>query len=371
MLMRFLGEVLLPADNILPTSLYLAERLIQSRPPDSCAYHACPKDDYTWDHLPRRDWAAHKEDSCPECGSHRFITETIAGIPCLFPAKEFWYFGVAHVIRSFSADPDWAERRKQPKDTSPGSLYGGKMSQAINTATSGRLVHPDSSGYGVGFDFTQIFNFKTHSSGVMFMRNLDQPEHIKGKLENSKPVLLLPDPKEPKTFKAYFQRVCVDLRKYGPQGPGLEVTEAILDKDGTVQKLTFMHTAFLLSVSADSPARQKMAMWPPVAAYLACGWCLFEGFKREDDGTTHFGGDAEAAEQIFLELGLCKVGDAKLQLSDNMQHQRAKLVEDAKASAQKSGCMGYSEFPRILSYVSYSDVWELPIYHAGKQVCMG
>ncbi|DBB03150.1 TPA: hypothetical protein ACH3X1_013321 [Trebouxia sp. C0004] len=48
-----------------------------------------------------------------------------------------------------------------------------------------------------------------------------------------------------------------------------------------------------------------------------------------------------------------------------MQHQRAKLVEDAKASAQKSGCMGYSEFPRILSYVSYSDVWELPIYHAG------
>ncbi|DBB03152.1 TPA: hypothetical protein ACH3X1_013321 [Trebouxia sp. C0004] len=126
-----------------------------------------------------------------------------------------------------------------------------------------------------------------------------------------------------------------------------------------------MHTAFLLSVSADSPARQKMAMWPPVAAYLASGWCLFEGFKREDDGTTHFGGYAEAAEQIFLELGLCKVGDAKLQLSDNMQHQRAKLVEDAKASAQKSGCMGYSEFPRILSYVSYSDVWELPIYHAG------
>ncbi|DBA98166.1 TPA: hypothetical protein ACH3X1_014785 [Trebouxia sp. C0004] len=87
--------------------------------------------------------------------------------------------------------------------------------------------------------------------------------------------------------------------------------------------------------------------------------------KREDDGATRFGGYADAAEQIFLELGLCKVGDAKLQLSDNMQHQRAKLVEYAKASAQKSGCMGYSEFPRILSYVSYSDVWELPIYHAG------
>ncbi|KAL0027879.1 hypothetical protein WJX77_012618 [Trebouxia sp. C0004] len=79
-----------------------------------------------------------------------------------------------------------------------------------------------------------------------------------------------------------------------------------------------------------------MAMWPPVAAYFACGWCLFEGFQREDDGATRFGGYADAAEQIFLELGLYK----------------------------KSGCMGYSEFPRILSYMSYSDVWELPIYHA-------
>lgn len=72
-----------------------------------------------------------------------------------------------------------------------------------------------------------------------------------------------------------------------------------------------------------------MAMWPPVAAYLASGWYLFEGFKREHDGATCFEGHAEAAEQIFLKLGLCKVRDAELQLSDTRQHQQAQLVEDA------------------------------------------
>ena len=129
-----------------------------------------------------------------------------------------------------------------------------------------------------------------------------------------------------------------------------------------------MHTIFLLSISADTLARQKMALWPPVAAYLACGWCVFEGYRREGGSTTHFGGYAEPAEQVLLGLDPCKVGDAKLQLSDSMQHQRAQLVEDGKASHRMSGCKGYSEFPRILSYVSYSDVWELPIYHAGKHL---
>lgn len=84
--------------------------------------------------------------------------------------QEIWYFGVAHAVRSLFADPEWAARRKEQKDTSPGSLYWGDMCQAIDAALGGRLLAADSSGYGIGFDFCQIFNFKTHSSGVMFLR---------------------------------------------------------------------------------------------------------------------------------------------------------------------------------------------------------
>ena len=103
--------------------------------------------------------------------------------------------------------------------------------------------------------------------------------------------------------------------------------------DGLRQTREFQHTIFLLGISADSQARIKMAMWLPVSAYLACGWCLFEGFKRErsDSGSgsrgTYFGGCAEPAEQHMLHLPPCKVGDAGLQISDSMQHARAKLVE--------------------------------------------
>lgn len=159
---------------------------------------------------------------------------------------------------------------------------------------------------------------------------------------------------------------CQERIVFAP-GAGLEVTEAIPATDGTIQKRTFMHKVFLLSISADSPARQKMAMWPAVAAYIACGWCLFEGCKIDGEAAaTRFKGYAEPAEQVLLGGSPCKVGAARLQVSDFLHHQRARSVEDGSSAAQKSGCNGYSVFPEMLSYVSYSDVWELPIYHAGE-----
>ena len=117
-------------------------------------------------------------------------------------------------------------------------------------------------------------------------------------------------------------------------GPGLEVSKAVRGLDSSVQMRTFNHTIFLLTASADSPARQKMACWPPAAAYLACGWCLFEGFKREGDRATHFAGYAAAAEQTILageDTVECKVGDAYLQLSDQFQHHRAAQVAYSKS----------------------------------------
>ncbi|DBA84634.1 TPA: hypothetical protein ACH3X1_005997 [Trebouxia sp. C0004] len=74
------------------------------------------------------------------------------------------------MIRSLFSDPIWAAGRSQPKDDSPGSLYGATMCQSINAECGGRLMHQDSGGYAIGFDFCQIFNFKTHSSGLMFLR---------------------------------------------------------------------------------------------------------------------------------------------------------------------------------------------------------
>ena len=108
-----------------------------------------------------------------------------------------------------------------------------------------------------------------------------------------------------------------------------------------------------MSASADSPARQKMAMWPTAAAYLACGWCLFEGYKGEGESGTHFDGYAEPAEHHIFQLPPCKVGDDQLQLSDEAHHQRAALVQSGELSAGVAGCNGLSAFPQILSHISY------------------
>ncbi|DBB05418.1 TPA: hypothetical protein ACH3X1_012384 [Trebouxia sp. C0004] len=310
MLMRVLADVVLPQRNILPSSLYMVERVLQSRPPDSLCYHACPNDDFVWPQLKRSRWSDHTDDHCPECGSSRFQIETAAGTPCLLPMKI--QYGQQEEV--------------SPKMNSPGSLYGGTMCQSINAECGGRLMHQDSGGCAIGFDFCQIFNFKTHSSGLMFLRSLDLSEQIKGKIEFCKTLMVLPGPKEPKSFQACFTLVCNDFHKYGPQGDGLLVHESTVDTNGSVQKRTFNHTVFLLSISADSLARQKMAMWPPSGAYLACGWCLFEGYKREGDGGMRFNGYAKPAKQHLLGLQDCKVGDACLQVPDALQHERGRQV---------------------------------------------
>ena len=95
-------------------------------------------------------------------------------------------------------------------------------------------------------------------------------------------------------------------------------------------------------------------------------------FKRECSGNgsgscgTYSGGFAEPAEQHILELPPCKVGDARLQISDSMQHARAKLVEVGQAQPTVAGCTGYSVFRQTLDYVSYNNLFDLPIFHAGE-----
>ena len=41
-----------------------------------------------------------------------------------------------------------------------------------------------------------------------------------------------------------------------------------------------IHKVFVTAVAADSIARQKLSGWPGQAAYVACGWCKFQGQKE-------------------------------------------------------------------------------------------
>ena len=65
-------------------------------------------------------------------------------------------------------------------------------------------------------------------------------------------------------------------------------------------------------ICLDSPARQKMACWPPAAAYLACGWCLFEGIKREGDRATNLLAMQlqQSRPYLLAKIQLCKFSNA-------------------------------------------------------------
>jgi len=169
---------------------------------------------------------------------------------------------------------------------------------------------------------------------------------------------------------------------------------------------SFEHKPYLVGVHCDSPARQKMACWLGVAAYLACGWCLFhaerlasasgkehvypKGYRRpvEQPHLTPQGEPAQAAAGARLRV---KVGDQLLQLTDTQQRQRAMIVLKAGLTeaaaradnaarraarqpvvplpgpskqevARQQGCNGLSAIPDI-EYVSYSNIWVAPVIH--------
>ena len=49
--------------------------------------------------------------------------------------------------------------------------------------------------------------------------------------------------------------------------------------DGTVVEEVMHHHLFLTGMHADSICRQKLARWPGMNAYLACGWCVLRSTR--------------------------------------------------------------------------------------------
>lgn len=144
----------------------------------------------------------------------------------------------------------------------------------------------------------------------------------------------------------------------------------------TLAAVQLMHVIFLIGVAADSIARQKVAEWPGVRAYLACGWCLFEGSSPQGSSATRFFGYASPAPQSLLQFPDSLVGAEHLQLSDQAQRERSAAVDmyhqdrlhPAAVAPKYAGCNGTSVLVKGLDYVDYNDLFMLPIYHAGEHL---
>jgi len=68
--------LILPAGNLLPPSLYLAEKVLDVLATDDCMWHACPNGKCPpWPPMPRSMWPSHQFDKCA-CGLDRFTRLT-------------------------------------------------------------------------------------------------------------------------------------------------------------------------------------------------------------------------------------------------------------------------------------------------------
>ena len=180
----------------------------------------CPNEDYAWDHIPKTAYAEHSQDTCPECGASRFLQDTMKPAKvrqphgtgrccercicrarraqqillestnlhetwlhtcrlapawanrCMYMHAQVYYdFGLANVICKLFGDPEWAAARGKGRDTSAGGFYGGPEAARLDRVTRGLFGKDSSSAYELGMDFGQIFNFKTHSTGIVLLRS--------------------------------------------------------------------------------------------------------------------------------------------------------------------------------------------------------
>ena len=95
----------------------------------------------------------------------------------------------------------------------------------------------------------------------------------------------------------------------------MEVMQHFSHASGGIRQQPLRHTIFLSGAFAEAPARQKWVMFLAVAAYLGCGFCLFQGSRMGASMT--FRGYAARVQQTIMFGGTAMhASDARLRLTD-------------------------------------------------------
>lgn len=288
------------------------------------------------------------------------------------------YFGVGEAIRTrLFSNPLFTKLRTTGRED---NWYSSPDAASLNNKLGGKLFgDPSFSAYALGYDFAGLFNFKDHSTGLVFLRCEDLPSQERTKREYHVPLMIIPGPQQPTDLDAYFNLILTEMREYGPGGPGLVVSPVSREADGSLVRLPpTMHRVVLTTLYADTPARVKAGQFMKSAsAYLACQFCWFAGEKANtnaqvDNNATLFLGynqSVTASRGLLMGQALqIGVDDQARLLTNSQQRERARLVEGIKDEpdfdAGHYGCAGYSVFHKALPYIDYNNFFVLPFAHS-------
>ena len=197
--------------------------------------HVCNRKDcvgYAWPYLPRKEWADHAGDVCPECEKQpRFKPVGVSGR--LRPVACYIDLRVEEVIKEdFFKDGYWVSAwQRRSREQYPGLWRGSpeyqRMQQKfdkLSTPGPPRLPGFDDAGtshWELMADAAQPYKSVQHSTDLIAVRNVDVDPLEKNKDHNYRVVIIMPGPRAAPNPNPYFFRTLKMLRKYGLRTRGL------------------------------------------------------------------------------------------------------------------------------------------------------
>ena len=378
-LCALLAQTLLPEANYMPHNMYMVRRLCNVESPEAITYHCCEDDHYIWPYLPVKEYAAHRNDTCPiaECGKPRFKVRKSPTGPRFTPLKIVYYFGLKRCINYLHSLPWWNQAREEVdrnvNTASCTSFFGSRLSKEMNIACQGRLADLRIGLYEIGTDWFSFFADKRQSitTGLMAIRAIDLPDDKKQKREGHVPLMVMTGGEQPKSMDAYVDMVVKDFEHWW-FAHGLQVQKACISKAQgviVIQQKPVLHLPLLVSWVGDNPARQKVAQFRGHAAMRACPYCWMTGISKHNK-MVFLGYSKDIiidpsfippTRPLTLPLGM-RVGDEWAQKTCQEMVLSGNKVCDSIWEPNVGGCNGISAVIR-LPYVNYRDVWTLGIAH--------
>ncbi|GAX86249.1 hypothetical protein CEUSTIGMA_g13661.t1 [Chlamydomonas eustigma] len=289
--------------------------------------------------IPRSQWQQHAQDACPNCGSPRFQSVTLATGVHLQPVSYFIDLGVKEVISDFFSDPDWCAQRATAREEVPGSYRASPESKRMKEFLMKKLGvdwdSPDVSGYDMLLDWVQPYGSVQYTVGVVGLRCADIPESSKGKSFNVKPLLILPGPTQQVNMAPYFYHTLQAFEEFGKFG---------MDVKDIRHMRTFKHHPFLTSFYGDMPAR-----FPSPS------------IKSQAAGRSKHVATTEVGPPVMM-----KVGDQKLQQSSAQQIERGlrAMAGNPWDTPKELGTHGVPFFHPKLQFVDVNNFFMVPLAHA-------
>lgn len=372
----FLSEKSLPKPNYMPPSAHIIKTALGVEDWSAYEVHVCENPDcpgFRWERSGDAyvDLQKHKDDTCPRCGERRFnVTMTEGGKEVIKPQGYCIDFGLKSSLQDMFSDRALVEdllQRDPDAAPEPGSYHASPEAERLQLwlrsyfkDPSFKLASRDNVRFDILTDWLQPWGSVAYSVGFLSVRCCDVSPRNLGKAGSSRIVVVIPGPKIPQNMKPYIMGLLGDFA----QGldSKLQLKTNVPGHDSI--SIRPLLTGFL----ADSPARCKYSEFMNVGAKYACGWCLYQGVPHKNkvgnNSTMYYPGYLTPLPQEKFEKEEMTVGHEDLYLSDEQQLARAVEVEAGSIQPNVAGCRGVSIVCKMLPYVSYNNLWIIPVAHA-------